>query len=333
MSTRRHISQKASLKSTFTPPANPLKTRGFGNGIQARRAELPRTKLLQKSSFGSPAMAQPESQDTRSAEAQLEGKSRFGYNGLDIPVNTPIAPPPPPPIQRKEASAKLGNWQKKLAIPATNPALNRLKLNQLQAKEFTSQQSIQRKENSEAEELQKPPEAGTGEQQQLLEQEPTQIQGVTEFGQIVQQPDDSSSAHGTEKAKESKRRISKEQAERINTVTAQIEQLVSEEYVESQFNPLDGNLPELIGECFKRHGHKLSFSVFLVSRTCGVNGLLNVDCFITLGLLVGDLIDYYYCIKERLNPKQVEAVATYLDRLLYIHNELVRLQEQVSSYK
>ncbi|MFP4413355.1 hypothetical protein [Coleofasciculus sp.] len=60
------------MKSTFTPPANPLKTRWFGNGIQARRAELPRTNLLQTRPLGSPAMAQQEPQDARSAEAQLE---------------------------------------------------------------------------------------------------------------------------------------------------------------------------------------------------------------------------------------------------------------------
>jgi len=148
MSTRRQIPKKASLKSTFTPPANPLKTRGFGNGIQARRAELPRTNLLQTRPFGSPPMTQQEPQDTRSVEEQLEGKSRFGYNGLEIPVNAPIASPPPPPIQRKEASAKLGNWQ----------------------------------------------------QQQLLEQEPKQIQESTEFGQTVQLQDDGSGAHGTEEA-------------------------------------------------------------------------------------------------------------------------------------
>jgi hypothetical protein len=134
MSIRRHISKNASLKSTFTPPANPLKTRGFGNGIQARRADLPRTNLLQTRPFGSPSMAQQQPQETPSVEAQLEGKSRFGYNGLEIPVNAPIAPPSPPPVQRREASAKLGNWQQKPAIPAANPVLNRLKLNQLQAK-------------------------------------------------------------------------------------------------------------------------------------------------------------------------------------------------------
>ncbi|MEQ9001828.1 MAG: hypothetical protein RID53_35655 [Coleofasciculus sp. B1-GNL1-01] len=277
-------------------------------------------------------MAQQEPQDARSAEAQLEGKSRFGYNGLEIPVNAPISPPPPPPIQRKEASEKLGNWRQKPAIPAANPVLNRLKLNQLQAKKFTSQQSIQRKENSEAEELQKPPEAGTVEQPQLLEQEaPKQIQGATEFGQIVQQQDDSSSAHGTEKAKESKRRISKEQAERINTVIAQVRKLISEEYLESQFNALDGNLPELIGECFKIHGHLMTFLLFSAARVCGENGLLSLDCYLALGLLAGELIAYYYCIKNKLNSKQLKlkTVEAYLDKIFYFHDEISRIQEDL----
>jgi hypothetical protein len=332
MSTRRHISKKAPLKSTFTPPANPLKTRGFGNGIQARRAELPQTNLLQTRPFGSPAMAQQQPQETPSAEAQLEGKSRFGYNGLEIPVNAPIAPPSPPPVQRRGASAKLGNWQQKPAIPAANPVLNRLKLNQLQEKRFSQQQSIQRKENSEAEERQKLLEAGTaGEQPQLLEQEPTQIQGATEFGQIVHQPEDSSSAHGTEKAKESKRRISKEQAERINTVIAQVRKLISEEYLESQFNALDGNLPELIGECFKIHGHLITFLLLSAARTCGENGLLSLDCYLALGLLAGELIAYYYCIKNKLNPKQlqVEIVEKYLAQILYLQDEIIRIQEDL----
>jgi hypothetical protein len=90
------------LESTFTPPTNPLKTRGFGKGIQARSAELPTTNLLQTHPFGSPQFQQP---DTRSIEEQLEGASRFGYNGLDVPVNAPGTSPPP--VQRHSNSEGL----------------------------------------------------------------------------------------------------------------------------------------------------------------------------------------------------------------------------------
>lgn len=57
MSTRRQIPKRGSLKSSFTPAANPLKTRGFGKGIQARSAQLPKTNPLQTRPFGSPIPA------------------------------------------------------------------------------------------------------------------------------------------------------------------------------------------------------------------------------------------------------------------------------------
>ncbi|MEQ9237958.1 MAG: hypothetical protein RIG66_28185 [Coleofasciculus sp. E2-BRE-01] len=86
MSTRRHISKKASLESTFTPAANPSKTRGFGKGIPARSAELPKTSLRQTRPFGLPFIAQPKHQDTRSIEEQKSGAERFGYNAAAIPL-------------------------------------------------------------------------------------------------------------------------------------------------------------------------------------------------------------------------------------------------------
>ncbi|MFP4412772.1 phosphotransferase [Coleofasciculus sp.] len=85
------------MKSTFTPPTHPLKTRGFGNSIQARSAALPQTSLLQTRPFGSPARVQQQQPDTRSIAEQLEGASRFGYHGLDIPVKASGTSPPPPP--------------------------------------------------------------------------------------------------------------------------------------------------------------------------------------------------------------------------------------------
>ncbi|MFP4124166.1 MAG: phosphotransferase [Coleofasciculus sp.] len=74
-----------------------MKTRGFGNTIQARSPELPQTSLLQTRPFGSPARVQQQQQDTRSIAEQLEGASRFGYHGLDIPVKASGTSPPPPP--------------------------------------------------------------------------------------------------------------------------------------------------------------------------------------------------------------------------------------------
>lgn len=97
MSTRRQIQKRGSLKSSFTPPANPLKTRGFGKGIQARSAELPKTNPLQTRPFGSPIPASAQQEETESASEQLEKASHFGYNGLDVPVNSPE----PPPLKEK----------------------------------------------------------------------------------------------------------------------------------------------------------------------------------------------------------------------------------------
>jgi len=96
MSIRRHSSRKASLKSTFTPPTHPLKTRGFGNNIQARSAKLPQPNLLQTRLFGSPTGVQQQPQDTRSIAEQLEKVSRFSYHGLAIPVKASGTSPPPP---------------------------------------------------------------------------------------------------------------------------------------------------------------------------------------------------------------------------------------------
>jgi len=133
MDTRRQIQKRGSLKSSLMPAANPLKSRGFGKGIQARSAELPKTNLLQTRPFGSPIPASAQQEDTLereelsseeisqnqespqtkgegegasspvqsesgsgkqqpqmpSLQAQLKTTSKFGYNGLDVPVNPP----------------------------------------------------------------------------------------------------------------------------------------------------------------------------------------------------------------------------------------------------
>jgi len=122
MSTRQHISRKASLQSNFTPTVNPLKTRGFGKGIQARSAELPKTNPLQTRPFGSPIPASAQQEETQSASEQLEIESHLGYNGLNVPVNAPATPPPP--VQRKSASGGLEN-QTKLTTVAQREIIQR----------------------------------------------------------------------------------------------------------------------------------------------------------------------------------------------------------------
>jgi len=132
MSTRRQIPKRGSLKSSFTPPANPLKTRGFGKGIQARSAQLPQANPLQTRPFGSPIPASAQQEETESASEPLEIESRFGYNGLDVPVN----PPEPPPVQRKGEGQ--GNWSQPL-IQRANPVLNGL--NRIKAQRFGQDQT------------------------------------------------------------------------------------------------------------------------------------------------------------------------------------------------
>jgi len=120
MSTRRQIQKRGSLKSSFTPPANPLKSRGFGKGIQARSAQLPKTNLLQTRPFGSPIPASAQQEETQSASEQLEIESRFGYNGLAVPVNAPGTSSPP--VQRKLA---LDGGKNREISPANLPVIQR----------------------------------------------------------------------------------------------------------------------------------------------------------------------------------------------------------------
>ncbi len=122
MSSRRHIYKKLSSQSASTPVTNPFKTRGFGNGMQARVAKLPETNLLQTRPIAPPYQELSQPPDTRSVEEQMEGAAQFGYNTSDIPVQAPEAPPPPPPIQ-----SKMGGWYQP-PIQRANPVLNQLNL-------------------------------------------------------------------------------------------------------------------------------------------------------------------------------------------------------------
>ncbi|HAX85142.1 MAG TPA: hypothetical protein DCY91_02510 [Cyanobacteria bacterium UBA11370] len=49
---------------------------------------------------------EPIEQETSSIEEQLDRASKFGYNGLDVPVNAPATPPP---VQRQVNSGGLEN--------------------------------------------------------------------------------------------------------------------------------------------------------------------------------------------------------------------------------
>ncbi|HAX88075.1 MAG TPA: hypothetical protein DCY91_17850, partial [Cyanobacteria bacterium UBA11370] len=318
---------------------------------------------------------EPIFQETASIEEQLDRTSKFGYNGLDVPVNAPATPPPP--VQRQLDSRGSENNSQPQAIPeasATSETVEEIvQREELVLEEVPpNQESPDTEGEGEGVAQTVQPEAQSGEQQPQKPFLPSQLEKASRFGYngldvpvntpgtpspIVQrkltldgldneyQPEVIERANPVlnglhqfkvqrlvdAESKKSKGKISKEQKERINTAIAEIRKLVSEKYVESQFNALEGNLPEIIGECFKRHGHVLTFLLFGAARTCGENGLVTVDCFLSLGALAGGLVAYYFCIKDRLDAEQVqvEAVKTYLDRILYLHDELIRIQEEL----
>ena len=80
---------RRSGKDTFghssTPAPNPFKTRGFGQGLQARSAELPTTDILQKRGTKPPT----KPQETPDLDVQLKQAKQFGYNAINIPVFAP----------------------------------------------------------------------------------------------------------------------------------------------------------------------------------------------------------------------------------------------------
>jgi len=119
MSNQRHIRKRASLKPTSTP-LNPLKTRGFGKGIQARNAQLPKSNPLQTRPFGTPSQGLSQQQETRSIEEQMEGAAQFGYNAANIQNHAPETSQRP--VQRKQGM--LGGWNPP-PIQRVNPVMNR----------------------------------------------------------------------------------------------------------------------------------------------------------------------------------------------------------------
>ena len=94
MRIRRQIGKDTSSHSP-TPARNPFKTRGFGNGMQARSPELPTTNLLQKRPVSPPTQEPSQPQETQDLDVQLKQAEGFGYNGLDVPTFVPGATPPP----------------------------------------------------------------------------------------------------------------------------------------------------------------------------------------------------------------------------------------------
>ncbi|HBB31875.1 MAG TPA: hypothetical protein DDZ80_26380 [Cyanobacteria bacterium UBA8803] len=96
------------------------------NPLQPRRLKVP-AHLTQ---------SEPQQQETPSISEQLERASRFGYNGLNVPVNFPTTPPTPP-VQRKEGEQ--GNWDQP---PRADLVLNGI--NQLTVQQFSQQETVQR---------------------------------------------------------------------------------------------------------------------------------------------------------------------------------------------
>ncbi|HBY80475.1 MAG TPA: hypothetical protein DEG47_26460, partial [Cyanobacteria bacterium UBA11148] len=103
MSYQEPIRKKNSSQFNQTPASNPL---------QPRRRQLPKPpqEVVQLS---------PEQQKALLEEQQLKA-SRFGYNGLEVPVDAPATPESP--IQKQSASTGLENEQQPQVVPEVNEA-------------------------------------------------------------------------------------------------------------------------------------------------------------------------------------------------------------------
>ncbi|HBY76899.1 MAG TPA: hypothetical protein DEG47_07815, partial [Cyanobacteria bacterium UBA11148] len=75
-------------------------------------------------------------------QAQLEKASKFGYNGLDVPVNTPSTPSPR--IQRKLTLDGLDNQYQPEVIERANPVLNGLHQFKIQRQPQTTERTDRR---------------------------------------------------------------------------------------------------------------------------------------------------------------------------------------------
>ncbi len=132
-------SGKDSFGYSSTPAKNPLKTRGFGKGMQARSAELPTTNLLQTRPAKPPTPQPTPLQETPDLDVQLKQAEGFGYNGLDVPTFAAGATPPPtnPSLM---VMAKLVNDIKAAPIEETSETqtIQREEMSQEDESELTS---------------------------------------------------------------------------------------------------------------------------------------------------------------------------------------------------
>ena len=173
MSSRRQARKRASLQPKTTP-VNPLRTRGFGKGIQARNAQLPHGNPLQTRPFGAQKPGLSQKQETHSLQEQQEqkeGTEQFGYNAANIPAYAPERSQLP--IQRQ--AGQFGGWNPP-PIQRVNPVNNRLNLwrdQQLGQAETGESEDVSEREEQEAS-----PEAAAVQRLQESDTQPISDQGI-----------------------------------------------------------------------------------------------------------------------------------------------------------
>jgi len=183
MSSRRQARKRASLQPKTTP-VNPLRTRGFGKGIQARNAQLPHGNPLQTRPFGTqkPGLSQQqESHSLQEQQEQKEGAEQFGYNAANIPAYVPERSQLP--IQTK--AGQFGGWNSP-PIQRVNPVKNRLNL--WRDQQLSQAETGESEEVSEREEQETSPEAAELQQLQELDTQPISDRGIQP--QEIAEPED-----------------------------------------------------------------------------------------------------------------------------------------------
>ncbi|MEQ9553142.1 MAG: hypothetical protein RIM23_26420 [Coleofasciculus sp. G3-WIS-01] len=183
MSSQRQARKRASLQPKTTP-VNPLRTRGFGKGIQARNAQLPHGNPLQTRPFGSPNPALSQTQETHSLQEQQEqkeGAEQFGYNAANIPAYAPERSQLP--IQTKVG--QFGGWNPP-PIQRVDPVKNRLNL--WRDQQLSQRQTEEPEDVSELEEQEASPEAAVV--QRLQESDTQPISGRRIQPQEIAEPED-----------------------------------------------------------------------------------------------------------------------------------------------
>ncbi|MEQ8961896.1 MAG: hypothetical protein RLP02_28880, partial [Coleofasciculus sp. C2-GNP5-27] len=190
MSSRRQARKRASLQPKTTP-VNPLQTRGFGKGIQARNAQLPHGNLLQARPLArpfsdqKPGLSQTKEthslQEQKEQKEQKEGTEQFGYNAANIPAYAPERSQLP--IQTK--TGQFGGWNPP-SIQRANPVTNRLNLWREQQLGHT--ETGEPEEVSEREEQETSPEAAEVQRLQESDTQPISDRGIQP--QEIAEPED-----------------------------------------------------------------------------------------------------------------------------------------------